>query len=89
VDGNDIIKVAVPYVPVVNTVGSGDVCVALLADKLQNVVGVPSRNQLTDAMVYAAAFSAANVTTKENGNVPLDTAERMLGEVQVSIEKMK
>jgi tagatose 6-phosphate kinase len=89
VDGNDIIKVAVPYVPVVNTVGSGDVCVALLADKLQNVVGVPSRDQLTDAMVYAAAFSAANVTTKESGNVPLETAERMLGEVQVSTEKIK
>lgn len=78
-----IVTVSVPDVPVVNTVGSGDCVVASLAWSMAHECGGVSftAEELKRALRWAAARSSANVTTMESGDVPMDTAERMMGEI--------
>ena len=89
-EGKQIITVAVPDVPVVNTVGSGDCVVASLAWSLQNACAGDAftGEELKEAIRRAAAYSSANVTTMESGSVPLETARNMLQDVEVLCEPL-
>ncbi|MCI2048376.1 MAG: 1-phosphofructokinase family hexose kinase [Lachnospiraceae bacterium] len=80
--GREILSVSVPDVHVVNTVGSGDVTVAVLSMELAEFTGELTDRQIEHALLRAAAVSAANVTTMESGVVPQDMAERLMGQVK-------
>ena len=86
--GRELLTVSVPDVPVVNTVGSGDCVVASLAWSMaRDCAGASfSRAELARALRRAAALSSANVTTMESGDVPLETAERLMDEVVLAAE---
>lgn len=80
--GKEILRVTVPDVNVVNTVGSGDVAVAVLTAELCEQPGEITDRIMEHAMLRAAAVSSANVTTMESGVAPLATADALMQEVK-------
>ena len=67
VDGENVHFQAAKQVQAVNTVGCGDTVVASLC--MSGLAG----DDMETALAKAAAMAAANATTKENGNIPMET----------------
>lgn len=80
--GYEIVTASAPEVPVVNTVGSGDVSVALLVQELADAPDRPDAERMERALRRAAAYASANVTTMESGIVSEETAKRLMDEVR-------
>lgn len=68
-------------VPVLNTVGCGDCVVAAYA------MSISKKESIEQSMKRAAAISAANATTLQNADIPLELAEE-LSEI-VTVEKLR
>ena len=61
-----------PKIEVVSTVGCGDTVVAAYC------IADMKKLSVYDATKQAVALSAANATTYESGNIPIDTYEKLL-----------
>ena len=72
VDRESVRYQAVKQVKVANTVGCGDTVVASLC--MSELAG----DDVETALAKAAALAAANATTKENGNIPMETYLELL-----------
>ncbi len=75
-DKTGVLHAIPPIVDVVNTVGSGDSIVAVYA------AGMHRMNRY-ECIRMATAISAANVTTIENGDIPMEFAEKIYDKVKV------
>lgn len=72
VDGESVYFQAAKQVKAVNTVGCGDTVVASLC--MSELAG----DDAETALAKAAALAAANATTRENGNIPMETYLELL-----------
>lgn len=73
----ETIKAVPPKVTAVNTVGCGDCVVAALA------MGFFTKKETEEIAVQAAAVSAANATTLENGDIPMKLLRELRNQVVV------
>lgn len=80
VTGRGVLYARVPGIVPVNTVGCGDSVVASYA------VSYINGETEEKAIVRACAISAANATTVESANIPLETAEDLMN--KIILEKM-
>ena len=74
---NEVYYARPPFVWTVNTVGCGDSVVAAFA------MSIMAGDGPEDTIRKATAVSAANATTPESGIVPVNTAEKLLSEIEV------
>ncbi len=75
--GNELLYAKAPQVKAVNTVGSGDCVVAAFAMALE--MNLSSEELLK----YCVGISAANTTTMENGQIPIETAKVLISQITV------
>ena len=71
----------VPKITVKNTVACGDCVVAVMA------MGCEYGWNEEECVRKAAAMSAANATTEENGDMPQEVIDKLLGEIKLEIRK--
>lgn len=72
-----VYRVVPPKVKTLNTVGSGDCAIAALT------MGIKNREPFEEVLKKAVALSAANVTTLENGQIPIEKVREIYKEVEV------
>lgn len=77
-EGNFLIKV--PRIKAINTVGSGDSMVAVIA------MGIEQGKSIPELLKTATAVSVANATTMQSGQIPLEKIMEL--ETQVVIEEL-
>lgn len=70
-------RVVPPKVKTLNTVGSGDCAIAVLT------IGIKNEEPFEEVLKKAVALSAANVTTLENGQIPMEKVREIYKEVEV------
>lgn len=70
-------RVVPPKVKTLNTVGSGDCAIAALT------MGIKNRDPFEEVLKKAVALSAANVTTLESGQIPMEKVREIYKEVEI------
>lgn len=85
---NVLLRASVPDVHVVNTVGSGDVTIAVLARLLCREGVTVNKETVTGALREAAAYSSANVMSMESGVVPLEEVEGCRRKVRITERRL-
>lgn len=70
-------RVVPPKVRTLNTVGSGDCAIAVLT------MGIKNGDPFEEVLKKAVALSAANVTTMENGQIPMEKVREIYKEVEI------
>lgn len=77
VGNKKVLYVKAPKVKVQNTVGCGDCVVAAFA------MAYEQKLSQEDTLRYCAAISAANAMTLENGNIPMEEADKLISQMQI------